>query len=163
MITNNVKTTNIKQQKLQYTTSLSAPHPRKKKEQTNKAKQTLYKQSHFSAQGVFSPKHPSDPQNQLHLPICPSCAVDDMLVRASWCHSWEVQRRSHHLHVAGNRAVVSREMLSKFEYDDGQAIISWLVVEPPHLKNMLVKLGSSSTIFGVKIKKCLKPPPRLYI
>ena len=28
----------------------------------------------------------------------------------------------------------------------------WLVVEPTHLKNMLVKLGSSSPSFGVKIK-----------
>ena len=27
-------------------------------------------------------------------------------------------------------------------------IIFWLVVEPTHLKNMLVKLGSSSPIFG---------------
>ena len=39
-------------------------------------------------------------------------------------------------------------------------ICIWLVVEPTHLKNMLVKMGSSSPIFGVKIKKCLKPPPR---
>ena len=30
---------------------------------------------------------------------------------------------------------------------------SWLVVEPTHLKTMLVKMGSSSPIFGVKIKK----------
>ncbi len=29
---------------------------------------------------------------------------------------------------------------------------NWLVVEPTHLKNMLVKMGSSSPIFGVKIK-----------
>ena len=29
---------------------------------------------------------------------------------------------------------------------------SWLVVEPTHLKNMLVKMGSSSPRFGVKIK-----------
>ena len=36
----------------------------------------------------------------------------------------------------------------------------WLVVEPTHLKNMLVKLGSSSPSFGVKIKTYLKPPPR---
>ena len=35
----------------------------------------------------------------------------------------------------------------------------WLV-EPTPLKNMLVKLGSSSPIFGMKIKKYLKPPPR---
>ena len=35
----------------------------------------------------------------------------------------------------------------------------WLVVEPTHLKNMLVKLGSSSPRFGVKIKTYLKPPP----
>ena len=32
---------------------------------------------------------------------------------------------------------------------------NWLVVEPTHLKNMLVKMGSSSSGFGVKIKKCL--------
>ena len=31
----------------------------------------------------------------------------------------------------------------------------WLVVEPTHLKNMLVKMGSSSPIFGVNIKKYL--------
>ena len=29
---------------------------------------------------------------------------------------------------------------------------NWLVVEPTHLKNMLVKMGSSSPSFGVKIK-----------
>jgi len=29
-----------------------------------------------------------------------------------------------------------------------------------HLKNMIVKMGSSSPIFGVENKKCLKPPPR---
>ena len=34
-------------------------------------------------------------------------------------------------------------------------MIIWLVVEPTHLKNMLVKMGSSSPIFGVKIKKYL--------
>ena len=28
----------------------------------------------------------------------------------------------------------------------------WLVVEPTHLKNMSVKMGSSSPIFGVKIR-----------
>ena len=28
----------------------------------------------------------------------------------------------------------------------------WLVVEPTHLKNMLVKIGSSSPIFGVNIR-----------
>ena len=38
---------------------------------------------------------------------------------------------------------------------------NWLVVEPTHLKNMLVKMGSSSSpIFGVKIKPHSKPPPR---
>ncbi len=31
--------------------------------------------------------------------------------------------------------------------------IDWLVVEPTHLKNMIVKMGSSSPIFGVKIPK----------
>ena len=31
-------------------------------------------------------------------------------------------------------------------------VVIWLVVEPTHLKNMIVKLGSSSPIFGVKIK-----------
>ena len=31
-------------------------------------------------------------------------------------------------------------------------MLDWLVVEPTHLKNMIVKLGSSSPIFGVKIK-----------
>ena len=35
---------------------------------------------------------------------------------------------------------------------------SWWLF-PTHLKNMLVKLGSSSPIFGVKTKKYLKPPP----
>ena len=30
--------------------------------------------------------------------------------------------------------------------------------QPTHLKNMLVKLGSSSPIFGVKIKNICKPP-----
>jgi len=33
------------------------------------------------------------------------------------------------------------------------------VVEPTHLKNMNVNLGSSSPIFGVNIKKTLKKPP----
>ena len=37
--------------------------------------------------------------------------------------------------------------------------IRW-VVEPTHLKNMLVKMGSSFTIFEVKIQKYLKPQPR---
>ena len=37
----------------------------------------------------------------------------------------------------------------------------WLVVEPTHLKNVLVKLGSSSPKFGVKIPKIFElPPPR---
>ena len=31
--------------------------------------------------------------------------------------------------------------------------ITWLVVEPTPLKNMLAKMGSSSLKFGVKIKK----------
>ena len=36
----------------------------------------------------------------------------------------------------------------------------WLVVEfQPIWKNRIVKLGSSSPIFGVKIKRYLKPPP----
>ena len=35
---------------------------------------------------------------------------------------------------------------------------NWLVVEPTHLKNMLVKMGSSSSpIFGVRIKPHSKP------
>ena len=38
------------------------------------------------------------------------------------------------------------------------SIKSWLVVEPTHLKNMLVKLGSSSPSRDEN-KKCLKPPP----
>ena len=37
--------------------------------------------------------------------------------------------------------------------------IFWLVVEPTHLKNMLVKLGSSSP--GGEHIKYLKPPPRI--
>ena len=35
--------------------------------------------------------------------------------------------------------------------------------EPAHLKNMFVKLGSSSPKFGVNIKKYLKPPPSIRI
>ena len=31
-------------------------------------------------------------------------------------------------------------------------MLHWLVVEPTHLKNMLVKMGSSSPIFGVNMK-----------
>ena len=31
--------------------------------------------------------------------------------------------------------------------------------QPTGLKNMLVKMGSSSPRIGVKIKKCLKKPP----
>jgi len=38
-------------------------------------------------------------------------------------------------------------------------IIFWLVVEPTHLKNMLVKLEIFPEI-GVKIKK-MKPPPSI--
>ena len=35
------------------------------------------------------------------------------------------------------------------------------MVEPTHLKNMLVKMGSSSPSFGVKIPKIFElPPPR---
>ena len=37
-------------------------------------------------------------------------------------------------------------------------ITTWLVVEPTPLKNMLVKLGSSSLNRG-EHEKCLKPPP----
>lgn len=37
--------------------------------------------------------------------------------------------------------------------------INWLVVEPPHLKKILVKVGSSSRMFEVKTNKYLKPPP----
>ena len=33
-----------------------------------------------------------------------------------------------------------------------QLIAIWLVVEPTHLKNMIVKMGKSSPIFGMKIK-----------
>ena len=32
-------------------------------------------------------------------------------------------------------------------------VVNYLVVEPTHLKNMLVRMGSSSPIFGVKIPK----------
>ena len=39
----------------------------------------------------------------------------------------------------------------------------WLMVSTTHLKNMLVKMGSSSTIFGVENKKCILPPPRNHI
>ena len=35
-----------------------------------------------------------------------------------------------------------------------------MVVEPTHLKNMLVKMGSSSPNFRGENKKCLKPPSR---
>ena len=38
--------------------------------------------------------------------------------------------------------------------------LRWLVVEPTPLKNMLVKMGSSSPKFGGENKKSLKPPPR---
>ena len=38
------------------------------------------------------------------------------------------------------------------------SIKTWLVVEPTHLKNMLVRLGSSSPSRDEN-KKCLKPPP----
>ena len=43
------------------------------------------------------------------------------------------------------------------EYDlSSQVNQNWLMVEPTHLKNItVVKLGSSSPIFGMKIKKCL--------
>ena len=37
-------------------------------------------------------------------------------------------------------------------YTKGGSIEIWLVVEPTHLKNMIVKMGSSSPRFGVKIK-----------
>ena len=39
--------------------------------------------------------------------------------------------------------------------------IYWLVVEPTHLKNMPVKMGSSSPKFRGENKKYLKPPPRI--
>ena len=42
-------------------------------------------------------------------------------------------------------------------------LLSLLVVEPTHLKNMLVKMGSSSPSFGVNIKKCLKSPPTVVV
>ena len=35
----------------------------------------------------------------------------------------------------------------------------WLVVEPTHLKNMLVKMGFIFPKFWGEDKKCLKPPP----
>ena len=37
----------------------------------------------------------------------------------------------------------------------------WLVVEPTHLKNMLVKMGSSFPKFGMKITKYVKSIPSL--
>ena len=37
--------------------------------------------------------------------------------------------------------------------------INWLVVEPTHLKNMLVKMGSSSPKFGMKIPNIFELPP----
>ena len=42
-------------------------------------------------------------------------------------------------------------------------LLSLLVVEPTHLKNILVKMGSSSPSFGVNIKKCLKSPPTVVV
>ena len=39
---------------------------------------------------------------------------------------------------------------------------SWWLNQPLW-KNMLVKMGSSSPIFGLKISKYFKPPPRLHI
>ncbi len=39
----------------------------------------------------------------------------------------------------------------------------WLVVEPTHLKNMLVKMGSSSPSFGMKIPKIFELPPTSYV
>ena len=41
------------------------------------------------------------------------------------------------------------------------AFVYQLVVEPTHLKNMLVKLGSSSPIFRGENNKSLKPPSSL--
>ena len=37
--------------------------------------------------------------------------------------------------------------------------LNWLVVEPTHLKNMIVKMGSSSPRFGVKIPNIFELPP----
>ena len=46
--------------------------------------------------------------------------------------------------------------------NDVGPILYWLVVEPTHLKNMLVKLGSFPQV-GFKIKKYLKPPPSILV
>ena len=50
---------------------------------------------------------------------------------------------------------------SLFQLVKQTKIHCWLVVEPTHSKKMLVKMGSSSPIFGLKIPKnvFLKPPP----
>jgi len=37
------------------------------------------------------------------------------------------------------------------------------VVEPTHLKNMMMKLDHETPIFGVTIKRYLKPPPGKHV
>ena len=61
--------------------------------------------------------------------------------------------------------VASATVLELIGYDLGMVstngwlkLVNWLVVEPTHLKKMLVKLGSSSPNRGEN-KRYLKPPP----
>ena len=65
----------------------------------------------------------------------------------------------------GNASEISPEIFhSKFNSltlkngRKGRRMVSWLVVEPTHLKNMLVKMGIFPNFRGEN-KKCLKPPP----
>jgi len=61
--------------------------------------------------------------------------TNELGIRAEKCELWESSENMDH--PKGNH---------------------WLVVEPTHLKNMLVKMGSSSPNRD-ESKKCLKPPP----
>ena len=57
------------------------------------------------------------------------------------------------------RGVQWRNLSERTSLPNKKKSYIYLVVEPPHLKNMLVKMGSSSHNRG-EHEKYLKPPPR---
>ena len=87
------------------------------------------------------------------------------------CHAWGnflgiSQKSLKQLYIKYNerwrkKIVISKKTGKKVKKC---GILSYLAVESTPLKNMLVKMGSSSPSFGVKIPKMFElPPPRRYL
>ena len=94
-----------------------------------------------------------------------------------YCQDWYISSRGFWFDMLLPRSVFISQVLCKgcsrnlvtsklayFTYlgEFSNPLKSWLMVEPTHLKNMLVKMGSSSPIFRGEHSKNRfeKPPPR---